>query len=352
MLYRKPDSPFWWADIRVAGRRYRISTKERAGKSNRPSVLAQQKEAALIHQLSTGESTGIRKRAPILRDYAKDFLDYVGRTRRSEETKDYYRNGWRLLERETISGMRIDAITTATAEVLAIPGSGSNVNCALRTLRRMLSLAEEKNLILKRPRIHMVEEVERVRLVEAKEEEIILAKAPRTLRDAYLLIADLGIRPNDAVALKWEDVDFVRGDVFIAGGKTGKKAQRYLPMSSRVREMLVGRARMGNDWIFPSHKGHRAGQSITPHSVSSRFSTFKRQMGFPKELVLYSARHTFATDITEATGNLSKTQKALGHTSLSTTARYNHSRSADIAVIMDARNSQRHVLGHGTNTVQ
>jgi len=68
------------------------------------------------------------------------------------------------------------------------------------------------------------------------------------------------------------------------------------------------------------------------------FSEFKRRVGLPKKLVLYSARHTFATDMTEATGNLTKTQKALGHTSLSTTARYNHTRSADIAAIMDARN--------------
>jgi site-specific recombinase XerD len=120
--------------------------------------------------------------------------------------------------------------------------------------------------------------------------------------------------------------------------------------------MLLRRARVNQKrngkWVFPSVKAKRAGQHMTAHGVSSRFSEFKREVGLPENLVLYSVRHTFATDFTEATGNLRKTQKALGHTQLSTTARYDHTRGADIAKIVDSRNLNRHVLGHGTETVQ
>ncbi len=349
-LFRKKGSPYWWADIRVEGNRYRISTKQTS------RTKAAQFETSHIHQLSSGESMGIRKRAPILRDYAKSFLDYVTETRRSDKTKEYYRNGWRLMESQRIAGMRLDAITKATAEVLQVPHSGSNVNCALRTLRRMFSLAVEKNLIAKAPRIPLVEEVERDRLVGADEELIVLAKAPQVLHDVYLMVADLGPRPDDAVRVSWPDVDFVVGDAFIVGGKTGKKAARRIPMSDRVRAMLLRRAKENekrdSKWVFPSLKPKRAGKHMTAHGVSSRFSEFKREAGFPKSLVLYSARHTFATDLTEATGNLRKTQKALGHTALSTTARYDHTRSADIATIMNVRNSERHNSGHSTETVQ
>jgi integrase len=345
-LYRNPRSPFWWADIRIADKRYRISTKEKG------RVRAQQNEAALILQLSSGEPPEAHKKAPILRDYARDFLDYVAKCRRADATKEYYRNGWRMMERETISGMRLDAITTATAEVLNISGSGSRINCALRTLKRMLSLAEEQGTIRKAPRIHLVEEVQREALITPDVEAIILAKAPRVLRDAYLLIADMGIRPNDAAPLRWEHVDFVRGTVLIMGGKTGRKARRRIDMSARVREMLIERAKLSDEWVFPSAKSKRSGEPMTAHSISSRFSVFKKEVGLPRDIVLYSARHTFATDLTEATGNLSKTQKALGHTSLSTTARYNHSRGADIATIMDARNLERHTFSHTAYKVQ
>ena len=53
---------------------------------------------------------------------------------------------------------------------------------------------------------------------------------------------------------------------------------------------------------FPSVKSKRAVKHMTPLGLSSGFAEFKCQGGLPKEVVLYSARHTFATDITEATG--------------------------------------------------
>ncbi len=111
-LYRKEDSSFWWADIRIDGKRHRLSTKQKV------ESKARQVETALIQQLTSGETTGIRKRAPILRDYAKVFLDYVAKTRLGDKTKEYYQNGWRLMKDLDISGMRIDAITRSTAQVL------------------------------------------------------------------------------------------------------------------------------------------------------------------------------------------------------------------------------------------
>lgn len=340
-LYRKENSPFWWADVRIDGQRHRISTKQKV------KGAARTFETELIQQLSSG---GIRKRAPVLREYAKGFLEYVEKTRLSDNTKKYYRDGWRLMEGQNIAGLRIDRITKADAETIQVPGSGSSLNCALRTLKRILSLAEEKGLVSRIPKIRLAEEVQRDRVVEAVEELLILAEATPLLRDAYLLVADLGIRPDDAARLSWEEVDFISGDVFISGGKTGRKGDRHVAMSERVKAMLIERARSNSRWVFQSTK--RPAEHTTADTISSQFSIFKRRIGLPKDLVLYSARHTFATDVTEATGNLTKTQKALGHRSLRTTARYNHTRSADIAEIINTRNSERHIPGHTPEMVQ
>ena len=349
-LYRKEGSPFWYADIRVPGKpRVRVSTKETTKGAARTA------ETEFIQKLSSGLSTR-RQKSPALRDYAKDFLAHIEKTRLADKTKEGYRYGWSLLQARAIAGVRVDAITTSDTQAIGIPGSGSTVNCALRTLRRMLNLAAEKDMIVKVPKIHLVEENQRERLVESSEEAVILAKAPKTLRDAYLLIADCGMRPAETAVLNFENVDFVRNEILVVRGKTGKKSRRHLTMSSRVREMLIERARHSDTWVFPSKKGKRTGLSITPHSISSRFSTFKKAAGFADSLVLYSARHTFATDLTEATGNLGKTQKALGHTSLKTTQRYVHTDSADIGTIMDERNAKRlefgPKVGHSTDAVQ
>jgi len=54
--------------------------------------------------------------------------------------------------------MRLDLITKDDVEVFNFGGSASNVNCALRTLRRMLHKAEEWNLLIKVPKFKLLAE--------------------------------------------------------------------------------------------------------------------------------------------------------------------------------------------------
>lgn len=338
-LYKKSDSPFWWADIRMAGRRHRVSTKQ-ISKAKARSV-----ESELMQQLQAG--SGIRGKAPYLRDFAHEFLTYIQKARLEVATKLYYTNGWKLIKDQKIAGMRIDAITTGHVAMLEVPGSGSNVNMALRTLSRMLSIAAEMRLLPKAPRIRLAKERLRETLITPEQEILILEHAGSSLRDAFMLIFDTGMRPGEACRLQWENVDFVRGVILITRGKS-RNARRHLPMSARVVEMLKARAKRTTDWVFPSpYGGH-----LKASTVGDSFRTLKRKLAFPESLVLYCARHTFATDFMGATGDLSKTQKTLGQGSITITTRYLHPAVADLAAIMDTRNQERHVLGHGTSTIQ
>ena len=71
------------------------------------------------------------------------FFEWVeGNTTLKQKTKDYYENGWRLLEETDVAAMRLNAITKDDADRLAFPCGPSNHNNALRTLRRMLGKAE------------------------------------------------------------------------------------------------------------------------------------------------------------------------------------------------------------------
>lgn len=331
MVYRQTGSNIWFTDFRFNGKRIRQSTKQTSQKAAKTFA------SLLMTQLSMG--VGESTKPILLRDFAPIFLRFVHASRLATKTKEYYSNGWRLLMTQPIAGTRIRSITTADAATVSVPHSGSNVNNALRTLRRMLSLACEKGLIHKVPRIALAEEFERKAVISNAVDLLIITKASLTLRGVYILVADCGIRPADCAALHWRDVDFAKGVIFIAGGKTGKKAQRWMPMTERVRTMLIERAALSSTWVFAGTRNPAV--PIEPSTIASRWSSFKRKNQIPQDIVLYSARHTFATDLTEATGNLTKTQKALGHTNLSTTARYNHTQSADIATIMDARNAAR-----------
>ena len=137
-IYRRKGSKYWLVDFVVNGQRFRKST--RATTKTRAMEVA----AELIKAAQEGDAPVRKGPSPILSAFAEEkFLPFVDRSQLDPDSKLYYNNGWRLLSATFIAGWRMDRITTADAETLAFPGSRSNANCALRTLRRMLSLAKE-----------------------------------------------------------------------------------------------------------------------------------------------------------------------------------------------------------------
>jgi integrase len=67
----------------------------------------------------------------------------------------------------------------------------------------------------------------------------------------------------------------------------------------------------------------------------------KRNLKLPDGLVLYSCRHTFATNYLKASGNDQAALKAImGHSSMRITERYVHPGVSDAAATMDASSTQ------------
>jgi site-specific recombinase XerD len=111
-----------------------------------------------------------------------------------------------------------------------------------------------------------------------------------------------------------------------------------------------------SEWVFPSNR--KKGSHISYFPVAKQFGKARKAIGLPKDIVLYSARHTFATDMLDKTGNLSLVQKMLGHDSITTTQRYLHPELKDIAELVNERNAEsaaanlRHSLRHSQREIQ
>jgi integrase len=302
----------WHYDFTVDGRRFRGTTKE--------IILskARQIEAKLMVEAKQRKLT-VQRRTQTLAEFSKRFLKWVKTTRLEPKTIKYYGNGSKMLLATPIADMRLAHITTDEAEALRFDHSPANSNCALRTLRRMLGKAAEWGLIAGAPRIKLVKEEGRSAFIDAEAELKLLAKAEQPLRDVLTIMLDSGMRPGEVFQMRWEDIAWDRGMIFIPRGKT-KRSRRHVPMSDRVTGALhLRRTAQAGDWVFPSRAscGH-----IT--TVRKQFEAAREASKLPKGMVLYCARHGFATKLMGATGDLSLVRRALGHTNAQTAMIYQH----------------------------
>ncbi len=302
----------WHYDFAMDGRRFRGSTNEK--------VLSKARliEAHLMSE-ARQRKLNVHRRTLTLTDFSKRFLDWVKSARLEPESRKYYESGWRMLSQTPIAAMRMAHITTDEAEALRFEHSPANANRALRTLRRMMGKAEEWGAITAAPRIKLMKEEGRSATIDSEAEAKLLAVAKQPLRDVLIIMLDSGIRPGEVFRMCWGDIDWNHGTIFIPRGKT-PRSRRYIPMSDRVMEALrLRRKDQEQGWVFRSDS--KPGHLTT---VATAFETARAEAKLSSAIKLYSARHTFATKIMGATGDLSLVMRALGHTNAQTAMIYQH----------------------------
>jgi integrase len=315
---------FW-----VDGKRYRGSTKKRN------EAAARRVESLLLAQAQEKGEVLLRRRSPVLRDFKNRFFEWVqGNTKLQQKTKDYYTNGWRLLEGTEVATMRLSAITRDDADRLTFPGGPGNHNNALRTLRRMLGKAEEWNVIKAAPKIKLMQEQARQRIIDAHIEAKLLPFCKQPLRDVVMIMRDSGMRNQKEVfRMRWEHLDWANDRYFVYESKS-PKGRRFVPISPRVRQALLARYEDQKEgWVFPSKRA-KCGHLTT---VNKQFEKARDSVGLPKDLVLYCARHGFGTEMYRATKNLFAVMNVMGHTAVSTTMKYQHQDIDEVAAVASHR---------------
>lgn len=350
-LYRQEGSKYWTADFTISGRRIRKSTKQTT------KAKAMEVAAEFIRQAQRDEMPIRQGPAPRLREFVEErFLPYLKASTLDQNTKRYYQTGWRLLSETKAASWRLDSIVPAEVDMLSFSHSGANANCALRTLRRILSLGRDWGVVQNVPRISLRKERERSAVFDADMENQLLAVAPQPLKDVFIICHDTGMRPDEIIRMRWDDVLWDKSLIFIPDGKT-ETARRYVALSDRVRNLLRVRAQdTKSEWVFPSTR--KKGSHMSYFPVAKQFSKARKDAGLPNSLVLYSARHSFATDMLDKTGNIVLVGKMLGHRSVTTTQRYLHPELKDIANLVNERNRTnqdavlRHSLRHSSASVQ
>lgn len=108
---------------------------------------------------------------------------------------------------------------------------------------------------------------------------------------------------------------------------------RYVPMTTRLRGKLLEQIGTRTDgWVFPSPRYQ--GKPIQRQARTAAWRKAADKAGVDSDVNLYCARHTFGSDVMEATNNQFQLMKVMGHTTVKTTQRYQHHETAGVGKLL------------------
>ncbi len=130
-----------------------------------------------------------------------------------------------------------------------------------------------------------------------------------------------GLRASEAVSLKVANIDSGRMVIRVQQGKGGK--DRYVMLSAQLLGILRTYWRLARpkDWLFP---GRDPANPIEVNVLHAACRSACTASGLTKRVTVHTLRHSFATHLLESGTDIRIIQVLLGHSNLSSTARYTH----------------------------
>lgn len=239
--------------------------------------------------------------------------------------------------------------------------ANSTVNRFIETYRRVWRRAAKvwKVEVGDEPtwREHLLEEPnERVRELTPDEEAKLFKHLREDMHPMVKFALMSGLRVSNVRKLTWRDVDFQAGaiSVRLKSKKPGGRLHT-VPLTTSMTVLLANEK--GNHPIFVFT--YVCAKSRTQPGADGRPVVRTKGKRYPfsrdgwkkgwyaalekaeiEDFHFHDTRHTAATRTLRASGNIKVVQKMLGHTDITTTARYAHALTDDIRTAMEAAQSR------------
>jgi site-specific recombinase XerD len=128
-----------------------------------------------------------------------------------------------------------------------------------------------------------------------------------------------GLRASEAVGIRLADIDAGRMVIRVEHGKGGK--DRYVMLSVQLLGILRTYWRLARPthWLFP---GRDESKPIDVQVLHAACRSACAAAGLAKRVTVHTLRHSFATHLLESGTDIRIIQVLLGHSNLSSTARY------------------------------
>lgn len=226
-----------------------------------------------------------------------------------------------------VNRIKTDDVDSLVVHLRGLGNANGTINRKLACLSKILTEAEVKGHVERKPRIPRQREPEgQVRWLTEPEEQTLLDLLrlweAHDQADAVTVLIDTGMRPSELWALLGQHVDFQ--ERYLTVWRSKNRQPRSIPMTGRVTEILSRRIRgkpqglrafpFDNDWLI--YHWNRA-RTVMGMADDPRFTP-------------YVCRHTCATRLVKGGVPLGVIQKWLGHKTIQMTLRYAHLSPTDL----------------------
>lgn len=202
----------------------------------------------------------------------------------------------------------------------------ATINRAMTAIKACLNQAVKFDLIEKSPLFGMerLKGVSKgvVRYLTTEEEKRLLAALDK--RDGYFpvfikLLLNTGVRPGEALTLKWDAINFNLKQLVVHAAFTKGNKTRHIPLNPTVYAVLKKwKEKNDSDFVFPSY-------NETGHIASSqRVWKLVLKEANIKNFRLYDCRHSFASKLAMKGVEIYRISELLGHSSVEMTKVYAH----------------------------
>jgi len=263
----------------------------------------------------------------LFRDFSKEFMELYSKQNKKSWKRDeislkslrpfFKGKTLQQIGPDLIEGYKAKRKTDVTQRKTKVKEATINREIAL--MKTIFNKAVEWGRIEKNPlaRVKKFKENHQKDMKILKDEEAIrlIDAANSHLKSVLILALNTGMRRGEILSLKWENIDFRKGMIFIEDSKSGKSREVY--MNSLIFETLKDLPK-NSDYVFPNNE---TGKHI--QDVKNSFHTACREAKI-KSLRFHDLRHTAATKMIEAGVDIATVSKILGHSSIIMTMRYAH----------------------------
>ena len=268
---------------------------------------------------------------PTVADLAERFIREHAKANCKPATVENYRWALDTYILPALGGVKVAEVDRKRVADLhyALREKPFTANRVLVVLSKMLSLAEVWNLRAKgtnprrfvrryperqRERFLTREELRRLDAVldEAEADGSVHPSAVAAIR----LLMLTGCRKGEILGLKWDDIDRTAGELRLRDGKTGA---RMVPLSPTVAEVLDAIPRpTGNPCVIAGKKPDKP-----LCAIDDQWTKLREQAGL-NNVRIHDLRHSYASRALALGEGLTMIGALLGHSQVTTTARYAH----------------------------